>query len=386
MAVVQLIIEKDGSVSTSKIVRDPGAGTGAETKRVIDAMPKWIPGKQRGKTVRVQYTLPVKFKLEGEKQEIKKGALKIGRSNFIKLEHLSSLFDAVGLSTDCKVQKYRVVYVPKGTEAHLRPSLQDKFDENTKELILKALVGDRYFIEELYCQCPDDKEARDYGGIAIQIISDDEDGIDKIATEVDAIPLFPGTYTEDESKNKLLNLVFKNVTYPKDAIQNNIEGLAVVKFVVNTEGGIQNIRIVRSPGWGIDEVLLDMIGTIQKIESPWTPAKIDNKNVNYEYVLPVKFKLEDNQIEEAKTRKLDVQVLQINPNPSNGQFTLAFNIADKTPVDIIFYSTNGQVLKTLKKVNVPFSKSIDLSDLNSQTIFMNIIQKDKVYSDKIIVR
>ncbi len=69
MAVVQFVVEKDGSVAEAKIVRDPGAGTGASALKVVEAMnsmgSKWTPGKQRGRAVKVQYTLPVKFKLEG---------------------------------------------------------------------------------------------------------------------------------------------------------------------------------------------------------------------------------------------------------------------------------------------------------------------------------
>ncbi len=62
-AVIQFIVEKDGSISNLKIKHDPGAGLGAEAFRVSKAMPNWIPGKQRGRPVRVRFTLPVKFKL-----------------------------------------------------------------------------------------------------------------------------------------------------------------------------------------------------------------------------------------------------------------------------------------------------------------------------------
>ena len=66
--VIQFVVEKNGSVTDAKIVRDIGAGTGDEALRVVELMNKegikWIPGKQRGRAVRVQFTLPVKFKLQ----------------------------------------------------------------------------------------------------------------------------------------------------------------------------------------------------------------------------------------------------------------------------------------------------------------------------------
>jgi protein TonB len=61
---VNFIIEQDGSISNARILRDIGGGCGEEVLRVVNSMPKWNPGKQRGKTVRVQYNLPVKFTLE----------------------------------------------------------------------------------------------------------------------------------------------------------------------------------------------------------------------------------------------------------------------------------------------------------------------------------
>lgn len=62
--VVTFVVEKDGSITDAKIVRDIGAQCGDEALRIVNMMPKWIPGKQRGNPVRVQFNLPVRFKLE----------------------------------------------------------------------------------------------------------------------------------------------------------------------------------------------------------------------------------------------------------------------------------------------------------------------------------
>jgi len=63
-AVIKFVVEKDGSITSPEIARDIGAGCGAEAMRVVQLMPKWEPGKQRGRAVRVQFNLPVQFKLE----------------------------------------------------------------------------------------------------------------------------------------------------------------------------------------------------------------------------------------------------------------------------------------------------------------------------------
>jgi TonB family protein len=61
---ISFIVGEDGSLSNIKILREPGYGSGEETVRVMKLSPKWIPGVQNGKKVRVQYTLPVTFTLK----------------------------------------------------------------------------------------------------------------------------------------------------------------------------------------------------------------------------------------------------------------------------------------------------------------------------------
>jgi len=62
--VVQFIVEKDGTVTGVKTVRSVTPALDAEAVRVIKAMPKWTPGKQDGQPVRVNYNVPVSFRLQ----------------------------------------------------------------------------------------------------------------------------------------------------------------------------------------------------------------------------------------------------------------------------------------------------------------------------------
>lgn len=66
--IVQFIVEKDGSISSPKIVKSVDPDLDAEALRVASAMPKWKPGKQKGKEVRVKYTVPIMFRLTGESE------------------------------------------------------------------------------------------------------------------------------------------------------------------------------------------------------------------------------------------------------------------------------------------------------------------------------
>ncbi|MEZ5009131.1 MAG: energy transducer TonB [Chitinophagales bacterium] len=61
--VIQFVISKDGSIQDAEIVKDIGDGCGAEALKLVNEMPDWVPGRQRGVPVNVRYTLPVKFQL-----------------------------------------------------------------------------------------------------------------------------------------------------------------------------------------------------------------------------------------------------------------------------------------------------------------------------------
>jgi protein TonB len=68
---VTFVVDKDGSIVDARVLRGIGGGCDEEALRVVRSMPKWEPGVQRGKPVRVQYNLPIRYSLrntDGEKK------------------------------------------------------------------------------------------------------------------------------------------------------------------------------------------------------------------------------------------------------------------------------------------------------------------------------
>ncbi len=63
---VEFVVEKDGTLSDVKVIRDLGFGTGAEAIRMLRNAPKWKPGIQNGKTIRVRYSLPIMLDIKTE--------------------------------------------------------------------------------------------------------------------------------------------------------------------------------------------------------------------------------------------------------------------------------------------------------------------------------
>ena len=83
--ILSMVVEKDGSVSEVKAVRGVDPSLDAEAIRVIESMPKWTPGKQKGKEVRVGYTLPVVFRIpEKESGDIVKAEFPGGNDALMK--------------------------------------------------------------------------------------------------------------------------------------------------------------------------------------------------------------------------------------------------------------------------------------------------------------
>lgn len=75
--IAQFVVEKDGSISNVKVIRSVSAELDGEAIRVLATMPKWIPGTHKGVPVRVNYSVPVSFRLSGgpEAKEVKNSQL-----------------------------------------------------------------------------------------------------------------------------------------------------------------------------------------------------------------------------------------------------------------------------------------------------------------------
>ena len=62
--VCTFVVNVDGSISDVKVIKSVDPSLDKEAIRVLKSMPKWVPGKQKGKVVKVKYTLPVTFRLK----------------------------------------------------------------------------------------------------------------------------------------------------------------------------------------------------------------------------------------------------------------------------------------------------------------------------------
>jgi protein TonB len=104
----------------------------------------------------------------------------------------------------------------------------------------------------------------------------------------DAEPEFV-TFAEQtaEFNGELFEWLGKNIQYPDMAKQNGIEGKVIIQFVVEKDGKITNVEVVKKAGWGFDEAAVEVV----KKMPAWKPAKQNGKAVRLQMSLPVRFTL-----------------------------------------------------------------------------------------------
>ena len=191
-AVVQFVINSDGSVSNVKIVKSTGnAEIDKGVIKHVSTMPKWTPGTQGGKKVRVELTRPYNLKnLTNDKKE---------QAEVVKTA-------AVSLTTN----------------------------------------------SEIYEIC-------------------------------EKSPEFPDGMTA------LMKYLATNTHYPDDAREKNIQGRAIIGFIVKSDGSISEIKVVKSSGnESLDKEAMRVVSTMPK----WKPGTQDGKNVNVRFCLPIMFRLQ----------------------------------------------------------------------------------------------
>lgn len=138
----------------------------------------------------------------------------------------------------------------------------------------------------------------------IRVVKDDEPKtvmVNGKTTEVyetlDEMPQYPGGI------NGLMGFLSENLRYPTDAMENNIQGKVMVKFVVTATGEVANIELLNAVSPSLDNEAIRVVGLLKG----FTPGKLHGKSVNVWYTLPITFKLQSDypEIEEFDVVEID---------------------------------------------------------------------------------
>lgn len=112
------------------------------------------------------------------------------------------------------------------------------------------------------------------------------------------MPRFPGCVVGDKktkdacSTKALLTFLSSKLNYPALARENGISGTAVIRFIVEKDGSLTNLEIVKDPGGGLGKEALRVVKLMNKMDEKWTPGKQNARPVRVRFNLPVKFRLQ----------------------------------------------------------------------------------------------
>ena len=110
------------------------------------------------------------------------------------------------------------------------------------------------------------------------VVGDD----DYICVQYEKWPEFPG------GQQEVLKYIQENLIYPKLALKKQIQGRSICQFIVEKDGSISHIQVVRSSGnKSLDRAAIRVIKTMPK----WTPGRLQGKIVRTHYVIPVNFRI-----------------------------------------------------------------------------------------------
>ncbi len=116
----------------------------------------------------------------------------------------------------------------------------------------------------------------------VKIVAIEKPKEEEIFTAVEQNPEFPGGISE------MYKFLGNNIKYPASAQRANVAGRVFVKFVVEKDGSIGNVEVLKGIGFGCDEEAIRVIKSMPK----WNPGRQNGKNVRVFYNMPVVYKLD----------------------------------------------------------------------------------------------
>ncbi len=254
-----------------------------------------------------------------------------------------------------------------------------------------------------------------------------------IVKEVDQVAYFPGCSDVADleerrncSNQKLLTYVYGNLKYPKKAAKDGIQGTVVTAFKITNEGFIENVHLKRDVK-GLSDEALRVVKLMEQNNIQWEPARKDGKAVAMEFVLPIKYKLEDDcddcptkveskivncdDITDALEREacreekklvveqafdkialdrdvneLALQDFNAYPNPAKDFVNINFK-GDQAPLKLQLLDIDGKVIlnRNMPNFNGSFSEKFSVEGIDTKMLLLRIEQNSKTFVRKIAV-
>ena len=406
---VEFVVEKDGSVSNVRTKKGFDKDCDAEAERVVKAMPKWTPGKVGGEAVRVSFVLPVAFQLNAKQNEMQLVYSQVDggwkQKPYGNQKKIQSFEDFKTFVID------EINYPSQALEKKIQGNVSFEFDvKNGMVANAKIIKGLGYGIDDellrvLKLSAEFDKAMeKHYGNNTIKfslredgktmVRSINWDGFKKSTAEfddenkatddetfqiVEKMPEFPG------GEKALLNFIAENVVYPQSAKDKNISGRVFVTFVVEKDGSVSDVKLLRGIGKECDEEAMRVVKAMPK----WKPGMNEGKPVRVSYALPIHFRLDDNgkRSEYDVVGKVENRIVvdhDADPIPSQRSKTdeETFQIVEKMPE----FPGGEKALLNFISENIVYPQSAKDKNISGRVFLSFVIDKDGSVTDVKVMR
>ena len=329
--VVGFVVNEDGSISDITIKKRVSPGIDSEAKRVIGLMPNFICGKQQGKAVKVNFTLPLLFKIPADEPKTIAEEMEMpvdveadkvfkvvermpefhgGEKELQRFIQENMRYPAMEKSNDIQGRVYLKFIVNKDgslSDITVMKSVSPGLDKEAVRLAKSfppfkpgmqqgKPVKVEYILPIIFRLPSEDKEVTREEVISIReepvIAEAPAVSEPKVFKIVEQMPEFPGG---DEA---LMKLIQRNMQYPDMEKANDIQGRVIMGFIINEDGSVSDIMVKKRVSPGIDKEAIRLIRMLPNFK----PGRQQGKAVKVEYFLPIMFKIPTQEKEVAATR------------------------------------------------------------------------------------
>ena len=281
---VNFVVDTNGVVTKANVLRGLGDGCDEEALRLVNNMPKWIPGKQNGQHVKVAYNLPVEFSIQTPEALRRKAR----RQDYDLYKHGVSLikegkfYPAVqdfDMLTAVNPVVFDAYYNRGVAKFRMRDTAAACLDWG-----LAAYYGDLMVFDQLNKLCDSlaviDLDTFSASGF---IRKKDNVTMSEFETELNnpELPQFVG------GPEVLGEFIARNIRYPGKAREYNITGRVYIRFYVSSKGKVCRPYLMRDIGEGCGEEALRVV----KLMPDWKPGIKNGKPAPAIFNLPVNFTL-----------------------------------------------------------------------------------------------
>lgn len=309
--IAQFVVDSMGNVCEERVVRSVDTQLDGEAIRLIRNMPRWKPGKQWGRPVRVRYTIPITFTLpdSATKKVIESPKPKGPTIDEADKKPLIVLLFANGAEI-----------IAEGKQLNYVPCVVVEFDylepfDLSAEDIADADTLEYYMAENRYGELGKDGaivyrvKEKDYGEVTkalkhhwfnkgsaarLRTVEKKSGNADAEAVEYESKfedmfieyvmqPEFPG------GMEALMDYLKANIRYPKEAKERGIQGRVIVQFIVEEDGTLTGEQVLKPVDPQLDAEAIRIARSMPK----WKPGETRGKPIRMRFTFPVSFRLKD---------------------------------------------------------------------------------------------